>query len=250
LPNVARAAEWLPKLPGDWSQPAGDEAATRELLALLREGETDAACQRALALLAAGTARSGAVWDAAHLAAGELMMRQPGIYGIHTVTSINGLHYAFRASGQPETRLLLLLQGLGWMSQFRNFMGDQKAGLKELRITDLPAADVAENPGEAAEEIFATIKADPAAAAAKAAAFARRAPSLDEFGQGARQLVFTKGTDAHDYKYAMAILEDYNQVSPRWRPEMLATAVYHLPGTTTPDSPLMQRALEAIRGVS
>ena len=33
----------------------------------------------------------------------------------------------------------------------------------------------------------------------------------------ARRLVFLKGTDAHDYKFSSAVLEDYAHVSPAWR---------------------------------
>ncbi|MFN6195792.1 MAG: hypothetical protein ACK5BN_18430, partial [Planctomycetota bacterium] len=79
-----------------------------------REGLLQDRADRAVLALRQGTARAGAVWEAAHLAAGELMMRQPGIFGIHTVTSVNALHYAFRESASQANRLLLLLQGLGW----------------------------------------------------------------------------------------------------------------------------------------
>jgi hypothetical protein len=66
----------------------------------------------------------------------------------------------------------------------------------------------------------------------------------------ARRMVFAKGTDPHDYKYTAAIFEDYRRVSPAWRPHMLATAVYNLPGSSRPDSPLMQRAGEAVRSLA
>ena len=34
---------------------------------------------------------------------------------------------------------------------------------------------------------------------------------------GARRLIFTKGTDSHDYKFSSAALEDFYHVSPRWQ---------------------------------
>jgi len=43
---------------------------------------------------------SASIWDGLFLSAGELLMRQPGIVGIHCVTSVNALHYAY----QPKRR--------------------------------------------------------------------------------------------------------------------------------------------------
>ena len=50
------------------------------------------------------------VWDGLFLPAGELLMQQPGIVGLHCVTSTNALHYAFTASGNDETRRMMMLQ--------------------------------------------------------------------------------------------------------------------------------------------
>jgi len=50
------------------------------------------------------------LWDGLFLTAGELLMRQPGIVGLHSVTTINALHFAFTATGNEETRQLMLLQ--------------------------------------------------------------------------------------------------------------------------------------------
>src|SRR5262249_50092004 len=44
------------------------------------------------------------VWDGLFLGAGELLMRQPGIVGLHTLTTLNALHYAYRTTGDGELR--------------------------------------------------------------------------------------------------------------------------------------------------
>src|SRR5690606_10965497 len=85
LANLRKASEAAPRLPGDWSVATANTGATTHLLEILREGDLNAVSDEALSQLVAGKARASAIWDAAHLAAGELMMRQPGIYGIHTV---------------------------------------------------------------------------------------------------------------------------------------------------------------------
>jgi hypothetical protein len=245
--NVVRARETVGKLPANWSASGGDARGTRELLDVLRTGELDAISSVAATMLQSGACGAQECWDAAHLAAGELMMRQPGIYGIHTVTSINALHYAFRAAARPELRLLLLFQGLGWMGQFRNFMASRPNGLNETRITDLVPGAIDAKPEAAAERIFATLSRDPAAAAPLAFGWSKTHHDPSVFARLARELVFRKASDAHHYKYAAAIFEDHDLVSPEWRPHLLATSVYYLRGSEAPDSPLMRNVRESLR---
>src|SRR5215475_13125906 len=52
----------------------GNEGLTKDLLAMQREGKGDEACDLAVKHLTEGKAQAGAVWDAVHLAAGELVM--------------------------------------------------------------------------------------------------------------------------------------------------------------------------------
>lgn len=247
LANLERSKRAMPKLPGDWTSGTADASITRELLDTLRSASLDESCSSAAALIETGRANAQTVWDAVHLMGGELMMRQPGIYGIHTVTSVNGLRYAYQTAADPQTRLLMLLQGVGWMSQFQRFMATKNNGLKQVRITQLEPAEIPGDSRQAMEEILAKVSKDTPAAAAAAMSFARQHPEAGELAQAAYRLIFRKGTDAHDYKYSAAVFEDYRLVSPEWRPHMLATAMYHLRGTTAADSPVMKRALEAVR---
>jgi hypothetical protein len=249
LANAEAARQAAGQLPGNWASRTGDPAVTRELLEIFRAAPVSESCQTVLTRLREGRATASSVWDAVHLQSGELMMRQPGIYGIHTVTSVNGLRYAYEAAADPETRLVLLLQGVGWMGQFQRFMASKNDGLKNRLITEIAPVDIPQDPAQAAEEILALVATDTPAAAARALAFAQRHPEAEEFSRAALRLIFRKGTDAHDYKYPAAVFEDYRLVSPTWRPQMLATAVYHLPGSTSPDAPLMARAIVAAEGV-
>src|SRR5262249_38911755 len=72
--NLKRVEQAARRLPGDWAESRGNEGLTKDLLALLREGKGDEACDLAVKQLTAGKARAGAVWDAVHLAAGELVL--------------------------------------------------------------------------------------------------------------------------------------------------------------------------------
>lgn len=244
LTNLELARRSIGTLPENWTTVKPDVAATRKLLDAFRSAEPREGCQAAVEDLRRGLVTATAVWDAAHLLAGELMMRQPGIYGIHTVTSLNGLRYAYEMSADPETRLVLLLQGAGWMCQFQRFMAGKNDGLRNVRITDLPAEPRAP---AGIEQVFELIGKDAPQAALQAMTLASDPARTELFRRTAYRLIFRKATDAHDYKYAAAVFEDLELVSPAWRPQMLATSVYHLRGANHPDSPLMSRAVEALR---
>lgn len=244
--NAERVGQKLATLPPAWTGTGGSTAFTRELLDTLRAGDFSRATDQALAGLVQGTAQAGAVWDAAHLAAGELMVRQPGIYGIHTVTSINALHYAFREAADPSNRLLLLLQGLGWMCQFRNYMSSGSNRLNDARITELPAVDLPGDDSAAVALIFEKLSTDPAAASLLAQTYARRGGDASAYEALARALVLRKQSDAHHYKFTAAIFEDLDLVSAEWRPQMLATSVYYLKGSQMPDSPLLDQMRTAL----
>ena len=261
LPNVERAKKIVGKLPAAWSghidgvTEPGSTKATEDLLQLLREGNVSDATGLAVEQLTGGESskyRAGSVWDAIHVAAGELMMRQPGIFGIHTVTSASGLRYAFETAAEPETRLLMLLQGLGWMCQFHRFMSETRNGLSPVESIDLQSANDGHQPLQA-KDVFELVGQDTPNAARMAFQLSRQNPgpaTADEFAREAWKLVFRKGTDAHDYKYAAAIFEDLRHVSPAWRPHLLATSVYHLKGRAQEDSPVMDRAREALTRIT
>lgn len=250
LANVERAQKALPHLPGNWAESTGNDAAARDLLEAIRTASIDEACQKTVDELKSGRIQAQAVWDAVHLAAGELMMRQPGILGIHTVTSVNALHYAFRTSADPGTRLLMLLHGVAWMGAFRGMMQSGRRGkFGTVKITELTPDSVSDDVKTGTAEVLELVGVNNPKAALKAYSLATKHPQADEYARQVRQLIFRKGTDAHHYKFSAAILEDYDLVSPAFRPHLLATSVYYLRGATEPDSKIMSQAVEALRTV-
>jgi hypothetical protein len=245
-----------PRLSAGWNQPGSDPQQVRELLEAMRRLAPGACCERVGQGLVKGSFRAQSGWDAVHLMAGELMMRQPGIYGIHTVTSVNALHYAYQSAASPATRLLLLLQAVGWMAQFREFMSTAREGLQKADILKSPSLQD-EKPavvevGEEVQAILSQVGRDTSAASAAARRLAVRAASdnhpewLDGFAGSARQLIARKATDAHHYKYGMAIFENLELVSPAYRPHVLATAPYYIRGSGDADSAVVTQALRAM----
>ena len=120
LAKLKRAEGFIPSVRHEKAN--ADAGATTELLATLRNGNNDDSCNLVIEQLNAGVPPQS-IWDGLHLAAGELLMRQPGIASLHAVTTSNALRYAYETSGDDETRLLLTLQNAAFLPMFLNEMG-------------------------------------------------------------------------------------------------------------------------------
>ena len=250
-PNRERVKQYGHQLPFNWAQDTGEAGLTHELLALMRELQTEAACQLAATRLATGQAHASAIWDAVHLHAGELMMRKADVsHPLHANTAANALRYAFRHSGNSDTRLLILLQAIAWQIQHRRrkLETDAEFQARDFNIEELSGSTIAEDAGTASEEILATLTAQPQDAARQAFTLAQQGHKAQFFKSAALRLVPAKATpDAHDIKFPVSIFEDYEAVSPQWRPHLLATSVYWLQGSDKDDSTMIQQAREAAR---
>ncbi len=270
--NRERARKAIANLPADWGAGEGDSAFTKDLLLLIRGEKAAEACNLTAERLTAGKAKAGAVWDAVLLGAGEIVMSAQKNGGpLHANTAANALRYAFGASGNPETRFLILLQSVGWTAQFRKSIAGWPKDHKD--ILTLEASAVPNRPEAAAEEILATLSngtgpgranavdAVPGwhggernvqpwryEAAGKALGFARRFPGSEALRQAAVRLVTAKADgDPHRVKFPVAMLENLGWVSEPWRPAMLAAATYSFLGADAPDTDVVKQAREAVR---
>jgi hypothetical protein len=227
----------------DWLGGAEEAGATTDLQEALRSATPDEASEKVIALLNGG-ASPQSVWDAMHLAAGELLMRQPGIVALHAVTTTNALRYAYQTSADPTTRLLATLQNAAFLTMFRNAMGS-RGRVGDVKIDDLQSEDDSSD-APSVDAIFAELGQDRAAAARMALAHLRKTGDAKPFIDAARVLVFLKGNDAHDYKFSSAVLEDYYAVSPTVRDQYLAANIYNLRSSTDDDNRLVQRTRAAL----
>jgi hypothetical protein len=184
------------------------------------------------------------VWDAIFSAAGEMVMRRPNILSLHAATTSNALRYAYEAIGDKETRLRLLLQNAAFIPLFRR---DKLNGPKvdEFEPVALEAkegeAREAAGKSDALSEIFELVGRDRMAAAGKTLAYLKDHPDPKPLIDTARRLIFLKGTDAHDYKFSSAALEDYQHVSAPLRARFLAASTSLLKGSRAPDSDVPKR---------
>lgn len=238
------------RLPEGWTQHSPNAGLTLELLSVLRESDAEAASDFALNALSEGRCDSGSIWDSAHLAASEMMMRQPAITAVHAVTSINSLHYGFRTTTSDKTKLLLLLQALGWMTQFRKFLDESMFSrrTRDVRLTDLSEGILPQSEAGAVESIVELISEDKDEAARLAFAYGKKYSDPANFFDAARQLVFKKSVEHHHLKWPAAVFEDFYQVSPQWRPHMLATSVFFLRGPGHRNSTVVERAVKSLAG--
>lgn len=229
----------------DWLEGRIDEGASREFVAALREASWQDCCDQAVALLNKGVSPQS-VWDAVFTAAGELLMRQPGIVPLHSLTSANALHYAFQTTANDQTRRLLLLQNCAFLTMFRE-AAKGRGRLRDVRFDDVkPIEPEHSSPSAAIEEIFADVSGNRDRAAGKIVAFLKGGGRAEDLIHAARRLVFLKGNDAHDYKFSSAVLEDYYHASGSWRDLFLALSVFNLPGSGDRDNQLVQRARAAL----
>lgn len=227
----------------DWLHGKPDGDATRQMLDTLRTASADEACDQVVELLNRQVAPQS-VWDALFGAAGELLMRRPGIVSLHAVTTTNALYFAFQQSASDETRRLLLLQNAAFLPLFR---GDLDAA-KELRIDDFSPGEIPTDTPPTLPDIFDEISRNRLGGARKVLAYLKAKQSPEQFIQAARRLVFLKGNNSHDYKFSSAVLEDYAHISPVWRDRFLAASVFNLRGSGGPDNSLIQRTRTALAG--
>ena len=218
------------------------DAATGEMLAVLRQGTHEESSHEVVKQLNQGVAPQS-IWDAFFLGAGELLIRKPGLTSLHAVTTTNALHFAYQTSTQDETRKLLLMQNAAFLTLFR---GDSARG-GEIRIDQFEAVSPHQKGDRAVEEIFAEINVDRVIAARKMLGGLKQNLRPESLIDTARRLVSLKGNNPHDYKFSAAVLEDYYHISPAWRDRFLASSIFNLRGSAEPDNVLVNRIRAAIK---
>src|SRR5438477_5601558 len=112
--NLAR----VKTIRSEWQSGETSSAATTDLLQTLRRASPDEAAAKVVELLNRGAGPQSS-WDGIFSAAGELLMRRPGLVSLHALTSANAFHFAFQQCSHDETRRLLLLQYAAFLTLFR-----------------------------------------------------------------------------------------------------------------------------------
>lgn len=239
-------AERVSTIPATWLDRGDASTSGLELVEEIRGATPDEAAFIAVEMLKAG-ANAQTIWDGIFLGAGEVLMRQPGIVGLHGLTTANAIHYLWQNAESEVLRKQLLLQACSFDVLFRDAAGN-RGELRDLSLDDIvPAEGISTGP-DAVEGILADISGNPMQAAQKLRGYLTAGGDAHAFLDAARLVTFMKGNDAHDYKFASAVLEDFDHVSPALRDQFLATAVFQLNGAGERDNGLVERTRAALEG--
>ena len=223
----------------DWLHGKADSQATTKLIESFHSTTSEDAASLVADMLQSGVSPQS-IWDALFVSSGELLMRQPGIVALHAVTTTNALAYTYRRVASPDLRLQLLLQNASFLGMFCQRVVSGKH--RPDKVGDFVATQVAEDNAMAMAEVVQSIAKDNDLSARNLIGLLSRQPNMArEFIDRARQLVFVKGTDSHDYKFSSAIMEDCFHLSPALRSKYLAMSVFKLNGPSQPDTPLLPR---------
>ncbi len=229
----------IAKMRKDWLHGKADPQATMKLIESFHNTTSEDAASLVAEMLQSGVGPQS-IWDALFVSSSELLMRQPGIVALHAVTTTNALAYTFRRVAAPNLRLQLLLQNASYLGMFcqRVASGMHRAD----KVGDFLGDGVPNDNVTAMEQVVQSIAKDNDLSARSLIGLLDREPNMArEFIDRARQMVFLKGTDSHDYKFSSAIMEDCFHLSPALRSKYLAMSVFKLNGPSQPDTPLMPR---------
>jgi len=225
-----------------WESGTHDPAATTELLTALRTGSAEDAATLVVELVNRKISPQS-IYDALHLASGELLMRQSGIVALHAMTTTNALRFLFDNVGTPQTRKMLLLQNASFLPLFREAMKSRgQIGDSKIDVLTIPEA----GSPVTVDSTFDAVGRQPMLAAENVMSFLSTGGNAETLMNAARRLIFLKGTDAHDYKFSTAALEDYYKVSSDVRSRFMAASMFNLKGTSAPDNKLVERIRAAL----
>ncbi|MBS0266196.1 MAG: hypothetical protein JSS02_29975 [Planctomycetes bacterium] len=227
-----------------WRSGRIDAGATAEYLATLRQTSDLEASQACVDLLQRQISPQS-VWDALLCGASEVLLQHPGIVGLHAVTTANALRYLYENTADDTNRRWILLQCAAFVPAFRA-AALARGGATHTALVDKLEPLALQHETDAVAEICGEISRDRMTAARKVLAYLQTQSDPKPLLDAARLLVFSKGNDAHDYKFSAAVLEDVYHLSPPWRASYLAASVFNLTGSGSPDNALMQQARAAL----
>jgi len=232
--------ETAKKIRDGWLDGKANAEAAAEMLQALRAGSAADTSELTAKLLNGGVSPQS-IAEALFNGAGELMIQEPGIIAVHAMTFTNAAQYAWRRVQSDETRRMLLLQNAAFLPLYRG--NHQDTGVHIDTLEPLAPSSTGD---EAVAEIFAEISKDRLTASRKILGYLKDHPNPASLATAARRLIFLKGTNAHDYKFSAAVLEDYERLSPPWRDRLLAASAFYFRGAGEADNELVKRTRAAL----
>lgn len=261
--NVKRADETHDRLPVNWASNTKDVVRTKELLALMRKGKWWNSNDWIADNLIAGSITAGTVWDAIHLLAAEMMLRfklggrRLGNRSLHSNTAVNALHHVFDTCLDSRDRYITMLQAVSWATEF--MLEEQNRG--ELRPGDISTLVPIDLSGDAKDTVTELLDSLPPRIFLKEENdrtgqdhAAELAFALSQTREGTTELITAirhslarrLSINAHEMKFPIAMLEEFNRIGPTWRPHLLAATSVFLQGSNSENNPAVQRGADAL----
>lgn len=225
-----RNRERLHHIPASWKQGHDDPGARSELRASLYRVSAEESGGVVVELLQRGISPD-AIWQTLFDTAAELLMHEPGIVPLHAQTTANALHYVYRVCDDEQTQQLTLLQCAAFIAMFREMTRTRETDINLGKLEPLPTARKTENP---LDEIFSDLsEGQRLQAARKSLGYLRNGGAADNLIATARHHLVYGAQEAHDYKFAEAVFDNFAQSQdPAWRSRFLSAgmAYFKTPG--------------------
>ena len=221
----------------DWQLGKTDWEAGFTMVDTLRDASDLEASREAVHLLAGGIGPS-ALWEALFATAGELMLRTGSFFALHANTMINALYYLYLQADDDTARRLMLLQSVALLAQFRSNSGTV---VRNIRLDELEPLETADP-----NEIFSALGSDRLLAARLALGYLNSGRDSAALLQLIRHHTVHRTGDPHDYKYAEAIIENYQWMTSPWRNLYLSSAMFSLNGPRQHLNPVVNQAIELL----
>ncbi len=232
--------ELVDEIPADWLGGKHNADASQRVLEGLREASPLDASKMVVELLKEQV-HPRSIYDGILLAASELVTRQPAIVPLHAVTTTNALHSLFHRVNDDSLRRWLLLQNASFLAHFR----EAAKGREKLPERKLDQLATSSDPTPSIDQVFEQVHRDRQAASRSTLSYLQAGGDAESLIRKARELVFLKGSDSHDYKFSSAAIEDFYAMAPKWRNHYLAGCSYLLHGSSEKTTSLSERVLAA-----
>jgi hypothetical protein len=237
-----RNRERLRQIPPTWKGGHDDPGARSELRAGLYRVSDEDAGRLVVEMLQRGISPE-VLWQVLFDTAAELLIHEPGIVPLHAQTTANALHYAYRFCDDEQTQQMALLQCAAFVAMFREMTRTREMDVNLQKLEPLPVG-----PGEPLQEIFSELQSGRRTQAArKTLAYLRSGGDAENLIRTARHHLVYGAQEAHDYKFAEAVFDNYAQFSDRtWRSRYLSAGMAYFTAPSRRPVPVVAESLQLL----
>lgn len=240
--------ERLAQIPRSWKQGHDDAGARVDFRAALYRVSPEEAGKSVVEMLQRGIS-ADVLWQVMFATAAELLLHQPGIVPLHAQTTANALHYTYRVSADEQTQQLALLQCAAFVAMFRGMTNTAESAVNLTALQPQPLERNAKQ--QPLDEIFADLSVrHRMQAAAKALDYLHNGGDPASLIAAARHHLVYGAVEAHDYKFAEAVFDNYAQFpqSDDWRSRFLSAGMAYFKAPTKNPVPVVSETLELLKG--